>query len=184
MLKVIAYTKLASTLKKLGAQLTASEAHGLLTGMLSLAKQPMKVDAWRATLIATLDCSQPNKQEWGVLSDASKQIMDEFTSNNFSFKLLLPADNSPLADRIVALSFWCRGYLSGLGLVGITQEDLANEIVQELVQDLSHIAHVSMDTDASDEDERNFVELVEYVRVAVQNIQLELYQLEQSRTLH
>jgi yecA family protein len=183
MARSVSYSKLESTLNKLGAQLTAAETHGLLTGMLSLTK-PLKEDAWRAAVLENLDCAQPTKGQWGVLSAASDEIKQEFEHPSFGFKMLLPNDNTALDQRIDALGYWCRGYLSGLGLVGITKEDLENDVIKELVHDLSQIAHVSVETDASDDDEHNYVELVEYVRVAVQNIQHELKDVQQSKILH
>ncbi len=65
-----------------------------------------------------------------------------------------------------------------------TTEDLENEVIKELVYDLSQIAHVSIATDASEDDEHNYAELVEYIRVAVQSIQLELKEVHKSKILH
>lgn len=183
MARSVSYSKLESTLNKLGSQLTAAETHGLLTGMLSLIK-PMKEDAWRTALLENLDCTQPTKGQWGVLSAASDEIKHEFEDPSFGFQLLLPNDTAALEQRIDALGYWCRGYLSGLGLVGITKEDLENDVIKELVHDLSQIAHVSVETDASEDDEHNYFELVEYVRVAVQNIQHELRDTQKSKILH
>jgi yecA family protein len=183
MSKSVSYTKLESTLTKLGAQLNAAETHGLLTGMLSLSN-PNKAEVWRDALLENLDCATPSKSQWNIISAASTQIQEDFTEHNFGFKLLLPDDDIPLNERVDALSLWCRGYLSGLGLVGVTKEDLANEVIQELVNDISHIAHVSIETDSSEDDESNYMELVEYIRVAVQNIQVELKTNESSRMLH
>ncbi len=183
MAKSVSYTKLESTLNKLGSQLTASETHGLLTGMLSLTR-PMKEDVWRAALLENLDCAQPSKGQWGVLSATSDEIKQEFDQPSFGFQLLLPNDDAALEQRLDALGYWCRGYLSGLGLVGVTKEDLENDVIKELVHDVSQIAHVSIETDASEDDEHNYVELVEYVRVAVQNIQHELRDVQQSKILH
>jgi len=103
---------------------------------------------------------------------------------DFGFNMLLPKDDDELSLRLEAISGWCRGYLSGLGLVGITDQDLKNDTVKEIVQDLSQIAHVSIDTDDTDEDESNYMELVEYVRIAVQNLQLELNDDESEKVLH
>lgn len=184
MAKAISYSKLENTLAKLGAQLNAAETHGLLTGILSLA-YTANAETWQSTLLENLDCATPSKSQWGVLAATSSKIVEDLSDNsNFAFNLLLPGDDLPLEDRVDALCFWCRGYLSGLGLIGITKEDLANATIKELVQDLSQIAHTSMETDDSDEDENNFVELVEFVRVAVQNIQTELKGVEHSRMLH
>lgn len=183
MAKAVSYSKLENTLGKLDAQLTVAETHGLLTGMLSLA-QPIKDDVWREALIENLDCNTPTKGQWNVLLDLSNEIKDQLNATDFEFNVLLPKDNEPLAERLDALGYWCRGYLSGLGLVGVTQEQLSKDVTKELVQDLSQIAHISVETDDSDEDEHNYMELVEYVRVAVQNIQIELQTNSGSKQLH
>lgn len=183
MAKAISYLKLENTLAKLGAQLNAAETHGLLTGILSLA-YTANAETWQSTLLDNLDCATPTKTQWGVLRATSNNIVEGLSDLNFSFDLLLPDDDMPLEERVDALCFWCRGYLSGLGLIGITKEDLANETINELIQDLSQLAHTNMETDASEDDENNFVELVEFVRVAVQNIQVELKSVEHSRMLH
>lgn len=186
MARAISYAQLESTLDNLGAQLNAAETHGLITGLLSFNNNTGtdKNKKWHAALLENLDCAVPTKQQWKILTSAGDRILRDFAAQNFSFNMLLPADDLPLSDRVDALCFWCRGYLSGLGLVGLTAEDLANDVVKELVQDLSHIAHVHAETDASDDDEKNFMELVEYVRIAVQNIHLELRVIQQTRILH
>lgn len=183
MSKLISYTKLESTLSKLGAQLNAAETHGLMTGLLTITS-PQKHEAWRSVLLENLDCSTPSQVQWKIFSNTGSQIMHDFTEQNFAFNLLLPSDDQPLQERADALVLWCRGYLSGLGLIGITQEHLANNVVKELVDDLSQIAHIQMETDSSEEDENSYMELVEYVRVAVQNIQVELNSLTHARNLH
>lgn len=183
MARKVSYTKLEKTLDKLDAQLTPAETHGLLTGMLSLRK-PLNEDAWRSALVENLDCAKPTKGQWGVLSAVISQIFDALNSVDFEFEVLLPKDSEPLTQRLEALGCWCRGYLSGLGLVGVTQVDLAHKVIKELIQDLSQIAHISIETDDSETDEHNYMELVEYVRVAVQNIQIELRSVESSKIIH
>lgn len=184
MSKSISYTQLDKTLRKLGAHLTAAETHGLLTGILSIGEHKPTGDTLRNTLLANLDCEQPSKSQWHVLSTATVQIAENLEKINCEFNMLLPNDEIELEKRIDALGYWCRGYLSGLGLAGVTPEHLRNDTVKELVQDLSKIAHVSIETDASEEDEANYFELVEYVRVAVQNIKLELTLGDHRRILH
>ncbi len=183
MSKLISYAKLENTLQKLGAQLGAAETHGMLAGMFTTNKLS-KEDSWASMLLENLDCATPSKAQWDVISAAGTQILEEFKGGTFNFNVLLPKDNAPLTSRLDALVFWCRGYLTGLGLAGVTQADLSNDIVKELVQDLSHIAHVSIATDASEDDEHNYMELVEFVRVAVQNIQVELQTDAGDKILH
>lgn len=182
--KSVSFSKLEETLKKLGAHVGAAETHGLLTGIISMTTSGSTDRALRDALVENLDCEKPDKKQWGVLNAAGSQIKNDLNAIDCGFTMLLPNDEEKLSARIDALGFWCRGYLSGLGLAGVTQDQLHNDTVKELVQDLSQIAHVSIETDESEEDEANYMELVEFVRVAVQNIKVELGIEDQSRILH
>ncbi len=182
--KSVSFSNLEETLKKLGAHVGAAETHGLLTGMISMAAASSNESALRSALLESLECGKPSKKQWGVLNAAGTQIKDDLNGVECGFNMLLPNDEEKLSARIDALGFWCRGYLSGLGLAGVTQDQLHNDTVKELVQDLSQIAHVSIETDESEEDEENYMELVEFVRVAVQNIKVELSVEDQPRILH
>lgn len=184
MSRAISYSQLDKTLRKLGAHLSAAETHGLLTGMLSLDELQPDAENFRKTLLQNLDCDQPNKSQWHILETTSSKIAADLAGLDCDFNMLLPGDQSDLTERIDALGFWCRGYLSGLGLAGITPEHLSNDSIKELVHDLSQIAHASIEVDASEEDEANYVELVEFVRVAVQNIRVELNVTDTNRILH
>lgn len=184
MTKKVSYAELEQIMHELGAQVCAAEAHGLLVGMSCLARQPIKEEDWRVALTETLDCKPPTQKQWDKFKKVTEQISDEFNHLNFAFSILLPDDEEDLADRVAALGYWCRGYLSGLGLVGITSDDLKNDIVKELIHDISQIAHINMDTDASEDDEFNYMEIVEYVRIAVQNIRVELQGTEEQKMIH
>lgn len=184
MSRTISYSQLDKTLRKLGAHLNAAETHGLLTGILSLEELRPNEEGFRKTILQNLDCEKPNKSQWHILESTGIQIAAELSGLECDFNMLLPNDHSALTERIDALGFWCRGYLSGLGLAGITPEHLSNDSIKELVHDLSQIAHASIETDASEEDEVNYMELVEFVRVAVQNIRIELNVTDSRRILH
>lgn len=164
-------------------QISAAEAHGVLVGMLCLLA-PKNENEWRVSLIDILDCNLPNKQQWALITKLKTKIAKDLQDRSLSFNLLLPDDDSPLGDRVFALANWCRGYLSGLGFVGIGAAELSNEVVKELIQDISQIAQVSHKTDASEGDEKNYTELVEYVRIAVQNIYIELRDAASPQILH
>ena len=91
-------------------------------------------------------------------------------------------------ERLAALGLWCGGFLSafgsGLGLAADGGDDsggfaLPGEL-QEIVDDLAAIAEVEPesardeDSDDDDDPESQFVELEEFVRVAVLLIMSEL----------
>lgn len=78
--------------------------------------------------------------------------------------LILPEDNAPLSSRLSALSDWCNGFLEGIVLDNAA---LKLPIVQEALADLANIKEVATQTKSSKSNEASYVEVVEFIRVAV-----------------
>jgi yecA family protein len=90
------------------------------------------------------------------------------------FQPLLPQDGVALAGRGAELVGWCKGFLYGLGLTGHSLTSLGEE-AREGLEDLAEITR--LDLDALEDDERQeqaLTELVEFVRVAVMLLHMEL----------
>ena len=62
---------------------------------------------------------------------------------------------------------WCSNYLSGLA-EGMEDSFDVSEDGKEALSDLGAIGQISVDFETDDDGERDYTELVEYVRVAVQ----------------
>ena len=79
---------------------------------------------------------------------------------------------------------WCTNYLSGLG-DGMGAEFEVSEDGKEALQDISAIGQISTDFDSDEESEedgeKDYLELVEYIRIAVQLIFSDLDPMEKSR---
>jgi uncharacterized protein YgfB (UPF0149 family) len=117
-------------------------------------------------------------------------VCEALTDEDLGFALLLPDDRVPLEERLAALGLWCGGFLSafgvGLGMTVNSGDDAAGfglpDELQEIVDDLAAIAEVEpesaqdADEDADDDadPEGQFMELEEFVRVAVLLIMSEL----------
>ena len=92
-----------------------------------------------------------------------------------NFKLLLPDDTDSLRARTESLGNWCAGFLSGLAMGGLPEQNRLSEEVSELLNDLSQISRVDFELDNPNEKEQAaFEEVVEYVRVGVMYIHEEL----------
>jgi uncharacterized protein YgfB (UPF0149 family) len=105
---------------------------------------------------------------------------------SFLFKPTLPDDELPLGDRLVAIGDWCSNYISGLG-DGMGDSFEFSEDGREALEDLTAIGQISVDFESDDEGERDYTELVEYVRLAVQVIFSDLHpnmKSEESPTIH
>lgn len=112
-----------------------------------------------------------------MLGDIYQQTITQVTAEQGLVDLLLPDDDEPMPERIDALSRWCRSYLAGLGLSGLSGETNLAPDVAEAMRDLAAIALVDPDSEQEDDDEISFVELVEFVRVASSLIHIELTHL-------
>ncbi len=108
-------------------------------------------------------------------------VREQLEAEDLGFTLLLPDEDAPIVDRLAALGLWCGSFLAafGSGLGMVRDDDPADEggfalpdEIQEVVDDLAAIAEVEPESalDAEDdleEAEAQFVELEEFVKVAV-----------------
>jgi uncharacterized protein YgfB (UPF0149 family) len=92
---------------------------------------------------------------------------------SFLFQPILPDDELPLTERLVAVGEWCSNYLSGLG-DGMDQTFKLSDDGKEALEDIAAIGQVSVDFETDDDGERDYVELVEFIRIAVQVVFSEL----------
>jgi uncharacterized protein YgfB (UPF0149 family) len=76
---------------------------------------------------------------------------------------LLPDDECELADRVEALGQWSEGFLTAF-------ESAAGEVEGDAVdalEDIGRIADVGGDLDDDDDNEFDFVSVVEHLKIAV-----------------
>jgi yecA family protein len=166
-----AYMQLERLLRQDGAVIGAAEAHGMLCGLLCGVGTP-NIEVWIRQLLgddqAAADLSQ---RSVGLLKALAEDCQRMLESGQMDFVLLLPGDEEPLADRVEALADWCQGFLFGLGssrprdsLAVLTADE------REVLEDLSQISKVDVDEEVEEVQESAYMELTEYVRVAVQTL--------------
>jgi len=157
------YRELDFALAQNELKLHPSELHGLFCGILS-GNLDSKV-TWE-TLVP--DATKEVLEAHPILETlytTSAQQLDAFL---FEFQLLLPPDADDLPVRAEALTLWCQGFLTGLKLVHIQIVDREQSEITEAINDLVEIAKMNYEeVVSSEEDEAAYVELVEYIRMAV-----------------
>ena len=166
---------LTKIFQDINAAISVSEFHGLLTGHACVGSQHAS-GAKRAELYADwLDAALlPNQaKSLDVVFEANSDSLTE--SSDFDFKPLIPDDDAPIIERLQAISDWCTGFLSGLGLQAAQLGH--SDDLRELLEDLASIAALREEVPEDDENENDFMQIEEYVRIAVLNI----YQEAQSR---
>lgn len=154
-----------------------AEFHGILCGRISTGERLSKPDFDRL-LIELLDISpdlldEVGKEFYGLYEVCLGQIQHQ----GFDFSPLLPDDDFPLSERTLSLSEWCQGYLFGLGAAGTDLQTTDIQDIAEVLEDLTAFAKLRGE-DADDDDESSYMELVEYIRVAVLLVHAHLAQRE------
>jgi len=162
------YTELNRRLQEAGAESGASEAHGLLCGILAAGGR-MQASTWLEYLLGEGNTLSVSAQECSdLLTGLHADILGKLNDEAFGFSLLLPPDEMSLPLRTRALSEWCGGFLYGLALGGFRADSDLPEIVREVMQDFYEISHAGFTSDPLDEgDEVAYAEIGEYVRISV-----------------
>jgi len=169
-------------LMNMGGVNSASEVQGLLCGRLSTGEQ-LNAEQWQSVALTFMDLEYLTLNEEQralfvlILENTDRLLHDD----EYGFRPLLPDDEASLERRVQELGSWCEGFLHGLGQsigqAGLVKGDQLPEDVTDALRDLAHISQAVVDDETAADTEQNeayWVELVEYVKVAVLTICSEL----------
>lgn len=164
----IDYQALGLALADAGAVEHVSEVHGTLCGVVCVVDdvpaEALVEDEVAPLLRPTLDALR-------------KSTLEGLFDPGMGFEPLLPGDaRTPLAERVEALARWCAGFVYGVASRGEFDLGALSSEVQEVVRDLTELSKVGWSEEDSDHEqgESDYAELVEYLRVGVQLVFLEL----------
>ena len=167
-IKQWSHEELAQLLQSAGADSSASEAHGMLSGTICAAGKTSP-GLWLEYLLGegnTLSAAASDSSD--MLLTLQSELLRQLNDDAFGFELLLPLDDVPLPLRTETLSQWCAGFLYGLALGGFREDVAMPDSVSEVMKDFYEISHARFDYDLMDEsDETAYMEIVEYVRMGV-----------------
>ncbi|OJT53491.1 YecA/YgfB family protein [Pseudomonas moraviensis] len=156
------YQAFATLLTASGHNVSPAELHGVLLGR-SCAGAGFDHEGWLIDAAELLEGDiQDNVRN--ALIGLQEMVKGELTGDDVTVVLLLPTDDAPLADRAAALGEWCQGFLSGFGLTrrAYALSDEANEVLR----DLAAISQVQDALEESEDGESDYMEVMEYLRVA------------------
>ena len=156
------YAAFAALLSSAGHSVSPAELHGLLLGR-SCAGAGFEPDAWLLDATDLLG-GEPQDNVCQALIGLQEMVKGELCSEDITLVLLLPDDETPLAQRAVALGQWCQGFLGGFGLTA--RDGALSAEAMEVLQDLSAIAQVQGGLEESEDGESDYMEVMEYLRVA------------------
>lgn len=147
--------------------------HGFLCGRLCCGAMPLETLVETSTSWLGL-LEEQGKAAENPLRDFYEEALTSLEDISFLFQPILPDDELPLPERLVAVGSWCSNYISGLG-EGMSSEFEVSEDAKEALEDIAAIGQVSVDFDTDDDGERDYAELIEYIRIAVQLIFTDLH---------
>lgn len=151
---------------------------GMLVGLMC-GDNDIKESVWIKKILEEAEVKSVKESFLVVLHELYLETDKTLNGSGFELSLCLPDDNESLGFRASMLGQWCEGFLYGMGLAGKTDQQLTGEI-GELFRDFSDIARIEINDleDATDQEESDFMELVEFVKVGVLTINEDLNPVE------
>jgi uncharacterized protein len=164
----------------LGALSSPAELHGMLCGRLCGGSRCSEQE-WLKSALEFLDGASPADSEVEEMIVRLYRIsLGQLHSEQLSLQLLLPGDEIAMAQRLTALSQWCQGFLVGFGTSGINDKTLLSGETADALRDFAAFVQISPKS-GEDEDEaekeaneKDYLEIVEYVRLATLSIYWEI----------
>lgn len=144
---------------------SAAEVHGALTGMLCTPQLPSD---WQRIVLGEIPL--PGSALPTLIEHLREWTEAQLRSEEFSFEPLLPPEEAPLSERVEALAGWCRGFLDGLLAAGVRDVGALRGEAGEFMHDLQSIGEAEPPQAPTEEDERAYAELVEYLRAGVGHV--------------
>lgn len=161
------FEQVDSALRSVACDIGAAECHGILVGMLCAGAR-FDMNAWFVHVSAAEDggglASGEQRTVLAALLASTRQGLEDA---DFTFDLLLPADEATLTERAAGFADWCRGFLAGCGLAGVVDPARLGEDAREFLHDVARFCRLGLDDDADEENERALTELTEFTRMGV-----------------
>ena len=163
----IAYHEWAPELFAQGVELPAW-VHGIVCAQVIAENNPSchaHIEQWLSTMLQEEESVQVRTQS--IVTRGRNVLRNQLYNVDFDLQLMIPGDDEPLAERIIALGGWCAGFLKGLELIEHPKFTNHPEVM-EAINDLAEIVEIEeAGSNDAETDETALFQLIEYVRVAV-----------------
>lgn len=164
----VPYDEVDAALSEVNAVVNAAESHGALVGMLVGPTDPGEAKWIAHVLQDTAPSGEEARNCLARLHQLYKHTRQTMDGDANGVYLLLPGDEQTLSERLRGLTSWCEGFLFGLGMAELKDVTALSAEAREALHDFGEIMQVEVnDVEGSEEDERAYTELVEFIRTAV-----------------
>ncbi|NVK24448.1 MAG: UPF0149 family protein [Gammaproteobacteria bacterium] len=144
---------------------TASEVHGLLTGLIAggMFKESDDYLHHMADLFNNGLSLKGDLKD--TLQDMVSEIFSQFESEDMSFKLVLLDEEESLTDQAQELLNWVQYFLVGFGLNKRDLKTASNEL-REIIEDFTNITRMDTELEDNNDTQADFYEIVEFIRIS------------------
>ncbi len=170
----IYWNEIQAALAMLECDLSPAGAHGQLTALACREKQP-PADFGLAT-------SAEDAASSAVIKATYEHVASQLASADLEFEPLLPDDEQVLWRRLEGLAEWAECFAFGLSLGGGFDPAKLSPEGKECLEHLLDISRLNPDDDEAQgaEADEAYTELVEFLRIAVMTLYVELRTLDAS----
>lgn len=169
------FAELQEALNDTTLKLHPSQVHGIICGI--LCGNPHNIATWEELVTGSKEPGKSHEFLTALYNVTAKELNDFL----LDFQLLVPDDEEELPSRAEALTLWSQGFLTGLKFAHVKLINREPSEATEAINDIIEIAKMNYEyVVASEEDEAAYVELIEYVRMAVILIYQDLREAEQA----
>ena len=142
------YDEVEQALNTAAAELGAAECHGMFCGVLCASGQ-LNVEAMANQLLSASDsANDAQRQAVSTLGAMLNASVEQLQGEAFDLELMLPADDTPLPARSLALGLWCQGFVTGLSAGGLTRDTNLQKDANELLLDITNISRTLQDAES------------------------------------
>lgn len=142
--------------------ISISELHGIMTGIMTVCHAPDN-DGW-VHLLEEMSFGIPSESALELLTDYAEDVSFALKDKDdaYGYEPLVPDDEHELYERVLALKDWAGGYITGIGVAGVTLSADENELIGTLME----IAAIRLDDEESLEGgEEMWLQLFEFARM-------------------
>ncbi|HIJ34290.1 MAG TPA: UPF0149 family protein, partial [Gammaproteobacteria bacterium] len=132
---------------------------------------------WLKELIGERDeANLQAREDVLLIAQLLREVTQQLSRRELQLQLLLPEEEL-LQVRAEALTSWCEGFLYGYG-VSTARNAKTTESEREFLQDLMEISKLEVpEEEPTEDDELDFLQLVEHLRMATEDDELDFLQL-------
>ncbi|MCP4410599.1 MAG: UPF0149 family protein [Gammaproteobacteria bacterium] len=173
------YDDIDNALRQAESQYSASGCQGVACGML-VVDNASSASAWIGEMIEDADSADlPGIETRQILNRFFDTTREQLGNAEMSFTLLLPQDEQvSLHQRVEEVTRWCEGFLCGMAIAGLTDDNTLEQDSAEILSDIVEISKAWVGEDRDEENEAAYSELVEYLRVGALLLREELQRLQ------